>query len=267
MFPDFEEGAKANINDYTFEELSRYQAIYLSGFTYDSKQQAEALLLKLSANGIQIYIDMNKIPVDKATKQMELFDVTAQSIKFTDSYPDFQYNGNTYKSLNFSAETGEWNTVYLNGLEHVQGSCDMTEKTIPYFGTAKNENLHFIGLNIVYYLQTTRDSEMKKLVNAIFGMDETSVPYRKVVPVTIQKDSNQIVINSVYDNVNTTLSSIDIFSSESRYRVSNHLIYVDSGTTVIHIGYPHLYRGMAVTVIGFLLGIVTYMLLRKKSRS
>ena len=137
----------------------------------------------------------------------------------------------------------------------------MTEKNLPYIGTSKNENLHFVGFNIVYYLQTTRDSEMSKLVESIFGIDENSIPYRKVVPISIKTEGNKITIVSQYNNVNTTLSSIDIFSSKSNYKTNNNLVVVDSGVTVIGIGYPHFEMGVLVTVVGISLAILTYVLM------
>ncbi|SEW36212.1 6-pyruvoyl-tetrahydropterin synthase-related protein [[Clostridium] fimetarium] len=263
IFPSFEEGSKTNISDYTFEELCKYNTIYLSGFTYDDKAKAEELLLKLSKSGVQVYIDMNKVPEDRAKKQMELFGVNAQIITFTETYPEFQYKADTYKSLDFSADTPAWNTIYLNGLENVEGYCNMPEKNLPFIGTSQNENLHFIGLNIVYYLQTTKDLEIKNLVGSIFGMDEFSTPNRKVVPLSIKTDSNKITIYSEYNNVNTTLSSIDIFSSDNNYKTNNNLIVVDSGVTVIDIGYPHFKMGILVTAVGIILAIITYVLMLK----
>jgi len=263
IFPDFEEGSQNNINDYTFEALCKYNIIYLSGFTYDDKSKAEELLLKLSESGVQVYIDMNRVPEDRANKQMELFGVNAQSITFTETYPEFEYKTQTYKSLDFSANTPEWNTIYLDGLETVDGYCNTAEKNLPYIGTSKNENLHFIGLNIVYYLQTSKDLEIDKLVESIFGVDENSIPDRQVVPVSIKTENNKITISSKYNNVNTTLSNIDIFSSANDYRITHNLVVVDSGITVIDIGYPHLMMGILVTAVGISIAILNYILMLK----
>jgi len=267
IFPGFEEGSKNNLSDYTFEELCKYKTIYLSGFTYDDKSKAEALLLRLSESGVQVYIDMNRVPEDRAKKQMELFGVNAQTITLTETYPEFEYKADTYKSLDFSADTPTWNTIYLNGLENVDGYCNMAQKNLPYIGTSKNNNLHFIGLNIVYYLQISKDSEVKKLVESIFGMDENSIPYRRVVPVTIKTENNKITIYSKYTNVNTTLSSMDIFSSGNDYKTNNNLIVVDSGETVIDIGYPHFKMGILVTVVGISFAIFAYVLMLKMKES
>ncbi len=262
IFPGFEEGSRNNINEYSYEELSKYRTIYLSGFTYRDKTEAETLLLKLAESGVTIYIDMNRIPMDKVKKSMELFGIVSQNISFSESFPVFSYQGNNYASLDFLYNVGDWNTVYLLGLEQVDGSCDMTSKILPFLGTAKNENLHFIGLNIVYYLQMTRDAEIKKLVEEIFKMKETDVPERELVPIDIEKRDNQITITSEYDQVNTTLSYIDIFQSNQTIQTSHNLITVDSGTTVLDIKYPHTKKGLLVTAIGLLLAVLTYMGMR-----
>jgi 6-pyruvoyl tetrahydropterin synthase-like protein len=263
IFPGFEEGSRNNINDYTYEELSKYNTIYLSDFTYKSKTEAEELLLKLAESGVNIYIDMNRIPMDEVKKTMELFGVTAQNISFSESFPTFTFQNNTYSSLDFLYNVGEWNTVYLLGLEQVDGSCDMTNKLLPFLGTARNKNLHFMGLNIVYYLQTTRDAEIKKLTDAIFGMEESSVPERQIVPINIKNSNNRITITSEYDQVNSTLSYIDIFHSNRQIQTNNNLIMVNSGTTVIDIKYPHNEKGLTVTAIGLILAVLTYIAMRK----
>jgi uncharacterized membrane protein len=263
IFPGFEEGSKNNINDYTYEELSKYNTIYLSGFTYRNKSETEELLLKLAESGVNIYIDMNRIPMDEVKKTMELFGVIAQNISLSESFPTFTYQNNTYTSLDFLYNVGDWNTVYLLGLEQVDGSCDMTNKLLPFLGTARNKNLHFMGLNIVYYLQTTRDAEIKKLTESIFGMQENSVPEREVVPINIQNSNHRITITSEYDQVNTTLSYIDIFHSNQPIQTNNHLIMVNSGTTVLSIKYPHTEKGLIVTAIGLILAVLTYIAMRK----
>jgi uncharacterized membrane protein len=264
VFPSFEEGSKTNINDYSFEELCSYSTIYLSGFTYDNKIAAEELLKKLAESGVNIFIDMNRIPVDPIKKSMELFGVTSQSITFSDTFPVFSYQGTTYTSLDFTSGNGNWNTVYILGLEDVEGSCDMSNRILPFLGTAGNKNLHFIGLNIMYYLQTTRDMELQKLAEAIFQCKCSSVPERKVVPISILKDNHQITIQSDYDQVNTTLSYIDIFQSDQDIHTTNNLISVNAGTTVIRMKYPHVEKGLAVTAIGIILAILSFISMRSR---
>lgn len=266
IYPTFEEGSNNNINDYTFDELRSYHTIYLSGFIYDDKEMAEQLLLKLAKSGVHIYIDMNRIPVEKSKKHMEIFGVDTQNITFTNSLPDIKYHTKTYQSLDFSADNTVWNTVYLEGLDHIEDSCKLSDKNLPYIGTSKNKNLHFIGFNLVYYLQTTRDLEIKKLVDKIFGKDGNSIPNRRVVPIKIQTYRDKIKINSDYDKVNTTLSSIDIFHSAEGVQTINHLIVVNSGSTIIDIKYPHITKGILVTILGIILVLLMQSVMRKKNK-
>jgi uncharacterized membrane protein len=262
IFPSFEEGTKQNINEYTFEELIKYETIYLSGFTYDNQEKAEELLLRLSENGVNVYIDMNAVPMDKVKKQMELFDVKAQTISFTDALPEFEYQGTQYQGLDFAYGTGDWNTVYLIGLEQAMGTASVTKKDIPYIGTSKNDHLHFIGLNILYYVQTTKDAEISKLAETIFGIDRTALPTRNLVPISIKTTNNQIEIHSNYDNVSTTIAQKDIFSSDETYRIKDNLIMVDQGSTIINLSYPHVVKGIMVTILGLMLTVFIHFRLK-----
>jgi uncharacterized membrane protein len=146
----------------------------------------------------------------------------------------------------------------------VKGYCHTQGKDIPFIGTSKNKNLNFIGLNIVYYLQITRDEEIKKMIESIMGMDENIIPDRTIVPINIKTENNQITINSSYDNVNTTLSSIDIFHGEREFTTQNNLIVVNAGKTVIKIRYPHIVTGMVVSLMGVIVTMFIYKVLKKK---
>ena len=262
IFPSFLEGEKSNINEYSYEELSKYKTIYLSGFTYQDKVRTEELLLQLAESGVAIYIDMNSIPVDKVKKRSELFQVEAHPISFRDSFPELKYQQNTYQSMDFSIDAKEWNTYYLSGLEQIDGTGSVPEKNIPYIGRAKHQNLHFIGLNLVYYLQTTKDSQIKQLMETVFDLKEDTIPQRNLVPIQISIHPTRIEIFSEYDNVNTTISRKDIFHSTKEYEIEQNLIVVQPGRTVITMKYPYLYQGLFVTLIGAAVAILFYIKLR-----
>ena len=50
-FPAVEETDSYNLDDYTFEQLSQYKEIFLDGFTYNDKEAAEELIIRLSEQG------------------------------------------------------------------------------------------------------------------------------------------------------------------------------------------------------------------------
>ena len=51
IYPDFKKGKSININDYSYEELKNYKRIYLSGFTYSNRNEAEKMIDKLGRSG------------------------------------------------------------------------------------------------------------------------------------------------------------------------------------------------------------------------
>ena len=266
IYPSFKESRASDLNDYTFEELMGYKNIYLSGFTYKNKEKAEDMLLKLAEAGVNIYIDMSSLPEDKAKKEMEFLGVTARTISFEDTYPTFYYFSEPYTSLEFPEELSDWNTVYLDGLDNVEGFSDMANKELPFIGTTENNNIHFIGLNIIYYLEITNDSVIDGLIDNIFSMDGNQVPKRELVPISIEKNINQLRIISDYDNVNTTLAHIDIFNSDQSYTIDHGLLVVGKGTTVIHMKYPYLIPGLLVSFSGVILMLIIYWNLQKAKK-
>lgn len=62
QFPAVETADSANLNDYTYEELSGYKEVFLNGFTYDDKETAEDLVLRLSRAGVKVIIYADGIP-------------------------------------------------------------------------------------------------------------------------------------------------------------------------------------------------------------
>ncbi len=142
-YPCFEESSRQNLTDYTVNELSRYKILYLSGFTYDDRREAEALLEKVADRGVKIIIDMNQIPVDPITSRMTFFDVTAQSITFSNQYPELMYRNKIYDSVPFKEEYSTWNTVYLENVKHIQGYSWFQNKQLAFLGTGNNKNITF----------------------------------------------------------------------------------------------------------------------------
>lgn len=86
-YPDITRGDSANLDDYTFAELSGYKVIYLSGFSYSDKTKAEKLVKRLSNAGVKIIISGDGIPQDAHTKERDFLGVSCQDIYFENGYP------------------------------------------------------------------------------------------------------------------------------------------------------------------------------------
>ena len=150
-FPAVEETDSDNLNDYTYEQLSKYKEVILAGFTYDDKDAAESLIVKLSESGVKVVIYADGIPQNKKTQSQEFLGVTCSDIVFNNGFPDMDTKiGILYPDL-FPKGYTTWQTVYLNGLTNVWGSVTDNGLTLDFYGTVKNDNIIMCGFNLAYY--------------------------------------------------------------------------------------------------------------------
>ena len=84
------------------------------------------------------------------------------------------------------------------------------------------------------------------------------LPDRKLVPVTVEYDTNRITVTTEEDGVNTALAYYDNMRFNQKTRIRHNLIVVDSGSTIITIAYPHLIPGLLLTMLGVVLMILYY---------
>lgn len=263
LYPTFKETTDADLNHYTFDQLKQYSTVYLSGFTYQDREQAEQLLEKLAASEVNVYIDMNRVPTDPSTKTQRFFGVEAQSISFENCFPSLSYSGTNYQLPPFSKEFSKWTTVYLTGLKNIDGYSVANNKKISFAGTASNPNIHFLGFNLLYFAETASDSLTVQLLNRFFGLEDGLLPERRIVPLTVSYLPNSIVIKTSEDNVNTTVAWHDIFQSDRPLRNDYNLLAVDSGTTVIRFTYPYFREGLTMSIAGLVLSVLYLILLSR----
>lgn len=268
LYPAFEEGKSEDLSEYTFEELKDYKCIYLSDFEYGDKASAERLLTQLADGGTKVFIDMNKVPVDRETNVQEMFGVSVQSITYNNSFPVITYGGKEYKTAGFPEIYKEWKANYLIGLKEVTGKSDINGRELAFSGTNGNDNIVFLGYNFIYYTELTGDSAARELVSEVLGVTEEEIPEREIVPIHVEFKDRKIVIKSPDDNVGTTLADItDIFESDRTYENRNHMITVDKGTTVVRMHYPYFVQGLIVSVLGLLMLLAVMIVFHKNRRS
>ncbi len=248
-FPAVEETTSPNLNDYTFEELSQYKLIYLSGFTYEDKQEAEELIIRLSEAGVRIVIMADGIPEDSSSHTNDFLGVICNDISFSNGYPLLDTKLGLLDCDFFPAGNEEWRTVYVNGLDEVWGTVKENEMELDFYGTVKNDNIIVVGLNLTYYYSITQDEGVGELLSDITGIGIGVLPDREIVPLQVEFDYTSVIITSQNNNVNTTLAYHDMFNGKLNFTTENNLLYVNAGTTKISFSYPYLLAGVIVTVI------------------
>lgn len=269
IYPEFQYATDSVIDHFTVEELTAYQKIYLSGFSYDNKEAAEQLLEATADAGTEIYIDMQHIPEDKLTGKTEFLNVYAQFIQFTERFPIMETDNGSQFKLDFKTPGYDvWNTVYLSGIRNVEKETYYDDKThLTYLGKNTNDNITFLGFNPIYYYVNTHNANLLQFLNEVFGVEPNKMPEREILPLQVEYDYNEVVIKSEYDDINTNVAALDCFAPDRDLEEESNMLKADKGKTVISIRYPALVPGLVVSVLGVILLTVlwidTFVLLRR----
>ncbi|MBP3296324.1 MAG: hypothetical protein J6M27_07065, partial [Lachnospiraceae bacterium] len=231
----------------------------LNGFTYTDKYEAEKMLLKLAQNGTRIVLLADGIPQDPDTKAREFLGVHAQEVVFSNGYPELVTDN--YGIINtdlFAAGHAHWRTVYVTGLHKVLGYTEEDGVELPFYGTVRDPNIYVLGINLTYHYALTKDRSLEDLLYEIFCMEIGEMPERRIVDLEVDYDKDHITIHSENDDVDTTLSVLQSFLLPEGAFERNRLLHVNAGDTVIRFGHPYFYGGLALTLGGVLLLLLTF---------
>lgn len=264
VYPDLFLGQSNTINDYSFEELEKYKVVYLSGFEYTDKAEAENLLYRLADAGVHIVIAGDGLETDRNTGEKEFMGVFCQTVTFQNGYPILYYEDKEIIANLFGGEDSTWNVTYFLNLLEEKAYFFEDQTEMAFVGTAYNDNITFIGLNLPYHVFLSLDENTKYILDQELGCYLDELPTRKLVPVQIDVDHGGIVISSPEDHVNTTLAYHDMFTSRQQIYSVNNLLYVDSGKTYITFSYPYLLEGILLSVGGVIAYILLCLFMRRK---
>ncbi len=249
-FPGMEEAPSNNLDDYDYERLSRYDLVFLGDFTCTDRARAEELLLRLSESGTRVVIVVDGIPEDHATHERSFLGVRCNAIRFANGYPELDTVCGTLNADLFPSGFTDWHTVYVEGLDDVWGTVRENELSLPFCGTARNDNLMFVGLNLPYFHELTHDAAVGALLARLLCLPEHTLPERRLVSLTVETVGNDVTVVSPEDGVNTTLAYHDVFVSDAPFYERNHLTCVGAGTTRLHLAYPAPAAGTALSLAG-----------------
>ena len=256
FFPMFKEVDTTKIDDLTFEELSQYRVIYIDGFTYNDRAMAEELVKKLADAGVRIIIEADGIPEDRRTQNQSFMGVICNPISFSQGYPLLDTVDGELDTDLFPKGYGSWSTVFVDGLDEVWGVVKDDDYDIPFIGTAYNNNIRVIALNLTYYYSLTRDEGVGKLLSRAIDFDTKMLPQRTLIPLEVYASNDRIEITSNENNVNSTIAFHESFVANNKISSDNNLMIVNKGKTIITMPYPYLLQGAVVSGVAFLLIIV-----------
>ncbi len=257
IYPYFENGMSDSLDDYSVKRLSKYKKIYLSGFKYKKLKDAEKKVRTLAKKGIDIYVDMDGIPADPLTNRQKFLDVTAQTVSFKENFPEFTYKTRKIVPKKFYKEYSEWNTVYIENVDKVEGYCMAAGRTLPYAGT-KMERVHFMGLNILYHVIEANDVSIQFIVDDFFNLEEGTSPVRRQKNLNIKYKYDRIEIDSRYGNMIAPISYQRVFRGNKKIRNVNNMLMVKKGKTVLTFDYKNFYIGVGISIFMIIFMILTF---------
>lgn len=253
-YPAFTSGKSNFIDDYDSDYLESFETIFLTGFECHNKQAAEMLLKEVSNAGTRVVIDTAHMPTDPISNEENFLGVTASTIRFTNRYPTLFYKNNKYNAGDFSSENSEFGTKYTTGMNNVTGYFYAGDKRLAFIGYNNDSpDILFLGINVVYAATDTDDKVLYELVSGLLRIDRTDLPERVIVPLEAEINDDSMVIRTEADNVNTSIASAKMFTSDKELRTRENLLVVDSGTTEIRFTYPELKKGLIVSVAGIIM--------------
>lgn len=256
-YPSFMAGKSPCLDEYTVNELSKYEIIFLTGFTYNNREAAESLLRKLAENGVRVIIDTTHLQPDSQTKKEEFLGVVNQQIHFANRYPELSYVSQSIHAADFIKEDADFSTGYISEVDHVLGTFKMGAQKLIFLGyNDANPNIYFMGINLMYHANETGDPAIIRMLNQILGVSNEQLPARELVPIAIKQDGNTIVIHSERENVNTTIAYQDIFESDQEIAEENNLLVLKEKNAIIRMHYPMFKEGMVVSILGLIAGVL-----------
>lgn len=262
-YPRIEEGNSVYLDEYTFEELSGYRVIYLSGFQYHKRSDAEELVKKLGDFGVKVVLDMSNIPVDSFNHRMYFLDVYAQYITLEKRFPTLYYKEQPIETLDFAKDYSTWNTLYIDGAEKILGTAEYAGQYLNFLGTSENGNIIFAGFNLFFHASESNDGNVFTILDDLLGMKRNSIPEREIIPIQIEESADGMVILTPVKGVNTTLAYQDIFISDQPLESRNNLLYLEEDRTEIRYKYPMFLKGMAVSILGLLVTLAFFVWIKR----
>lgn len=254
-FPSFKLADSNNLSDYTYSDLKNYKVIYLTGFTYDNKSEAEELVQKLSENGVRIIISADGIPEDRTTHDQKFLGLQCQPVQFKYGFPEMETTEGMFDAELFPYEYQKWETVYINGLDNVMGSVTADNSTLPFFGTVKNDNIYVIGFRLTQFYGLTNDEKIGNLLGKAFDVSGKEIPARKKVSLNISENSKGMEIHSDEKDVLTGLTYVPCMKIEGDYEIENHLIVMKDNDLKITYGLSN------IQITGIILSLISSILL------
>lgn len=255
-FPQFKKGNSNDFDDYSLEELKKYDKIYLSRFIFDNEKKMLTTLKKLEKSGVDIYINISTIKKDTFAGYGSLVDVISIPISLENKLPILITEKKRYETDIIISDVSNWRTVSIENLNEIKGRAKYEDSMYTFWGS--RYDIDFIGLNLPYYLYKQKDPEILSLLGEIFELTPETQPTRKMVPLTMKVNLNKITIQlekDIQSPVTIPLAQLQGFYCQKKGDTEHNLIKMQEKRMEIIAIYPYKKIGIGL----FIGGIVCFL--------
>jgi hypothetical protein len=274
-------GGSDYLDDYDQSFLGQFDQLFLSGFQWRSRKDAEQMVKDfLDAGGQRVVVDLTGTPEDVLSRRPKFLGVYGEPV-LNISQATLKIDGQTQQLMPFDAETQPWHTYTPQGVDKtlVGFTYPIASGTALGVKSVDGHQVHFLGLNLVFHALLTRDPVAVGLLEGLLGLTAGQMPDREVIALE-QYQSGQDGYEFRYHTDRDTQALIPVAHHlgtrvyiDGRLTPSQSidqltLVQLAAGAHRVEIRSeqtPIYHAGRAATLVGILL-VVIYCTGRHRSR-
>ncbi len=169
LFPQMTVAESPYLDDFTPEALTAYRVVYLDGFRWHRRKEAEALIEAIARQGTQVVIETSHIPLSPVTHAPNFLDVWGEQVILDDTPILARWHGRRVPLQPFAQPGSFW-------YAHVPQGNIQPAFTFGYLGETATlagyrplgqGGIWFLGGNLVYHALTTGDQWVTNVLESI----------------------------------------------------------------------------------------------------
>lgn len=185
LFPEVVVGESEYLDDYEPEFLQQFDQLFLSGFKWHNREQAEAGVLRfMEQGGERVVVDLTGVPTEALSRQPKFLDVYGETVLAVHQV-ELVEDGQTEQLMPFSGKYRPWITFSPQGVDDVLVGFNypIASGNVLAVKNQGGQQIHFLGLNLIFHTLLTGDPAAMDLLEKLFQTPSGQAPIREIVPL------------------------------------------------------------------------------------